>query len=204
MGNSTFPILPGKTWNITKSPYFNTEVQTAVDLTERRISFSATPVYHFAFPIDIMRDRTMQGGVTYDELRTMLGFYLQRRGRWDSFLYTDPDDCQATAEVFSTGDGSTDTFFLTRTLGGFTERVSNPNVVSVVTVANTPTSNYVVNANGSLTFDTPPADDAPLAWTGTYYFRSRFSNDNLDLNQFMSRLWNLRMLEFDGSLGSKI
>ena len=204
MGNSVLPDLPGRSWPIGKRPKFNTSVQTAVDLSELRTSFSATPVYEFGFSYDLLRDQLVQGDVTYDELRQLMGFYMARLGKWDSFLYTDPTDCSAAAQLFGTGDGSTTAFNLARTVGAFTERVANVNTISEITVANTPTSNYTVNSTGTVTFTSAPASNAALRWTGTYYFRCRMAADELEFTNFMSKLWDVRQLDFYGCLGTKI
>lgn len=204
MSNAQFPDLPGRLWDIGKSPRFNTKTLTSVNMTEYRAAFSASPIYHFGFSYDVLRDGAQPDGVTYDELRELMGFYMQRLGRWDSFLYDDPGDNATTNSVFGMGDGNTPTFKLARTLGGFSERVANINDILNVSVANTPTTAYDVDTLGVVTFETPPAANAVLTWSGTYYYRCRFSNDNLDFTQFMPKMWALQMLEFDGCLGTKI
>lgn len=204
MSDAVFPDFPGRMWDIKKRPTFNTKVMTAVDLSELRASFSATPLYHFGFGIDVLRDRITQGAVTYDELRTLFGFYCQRLGRWDSFLYNDVDDNSVVDQQFGIGDGFTTVFNLRRTMGGFSERVANVNTLTSVAVDATPTVDFTLGAQGVITFDTAPAAAAVLTWTGTYYFRCRFTNDVQEFNQFMRALWNLQQLEFDGSLGTKI
>ncbi len=184
-------------------PRFNTKVQVSVNLTELRASLAGTPVYDFKLSYDVMRNGVFNG-VTYDELKSLMGFYESCRGSWDSFLYEHPDDHAVTGQEFGTGDGSTTDFMLKRSWGGFTERVANANVVSQITVANTPTSNYTLSSQGVVTFTAAPAANASLAWTGTYYYRCRFTSDAVDFNQLMHNLWNARTVEFVGNLGTKI
>jgi hypothetical protein len=184
-------------------PLFNTRVATAVSLNEFRASFSASPIYQMKLSYDVLRDQTINSTV-YDEWRPLIGFFLARQGKFDSFLYEHPDDHTATAQSFGTGDGLTANFSLVRTLGSFTERVANVNVITEVSVNNTPTSNYTISSVGTITFNTPPADAATLDWTGTYYYRCRFTNDEQEFNQFMSRLWDAKSVELLGCLGTKL
>lgn len=56
---------------------------------------------------------------------------------------------------------------------------------------------FAVNMNtGVVTFGTAPSNGDALTWTGGYYQRCRFLQDQLDLNQFMRDFWDLRTLEF--------
>ena len=52
-----------------------------------------------------------------------MGFFLQLQGQFGTFLYTDPDDNTVTGQAFATGDGSTTSFTIERSLGGFLEPV---------------------------------------------------------------------------------
>lgn len=203
MGNSVYPVLPGRTWNTTMRPIFNTKVMTSVSMNEFRASFTATPIYQMKLSYDVLRDGT-QAGQAYDEWRPLIGFFMARRGRFDSFLYEHPNDYEAVAQEFGEGDGITANFNLARTLGGFTERVANVNELGEVRVDGSPTTAFTISATGTLTFDTPPDDGAVLDWDGTYYYRCRFVNDEQEFNQFMSQLWDARSVEMLGCLGTKL
>lgn len=201
MSNEVFPTLPGLAWSFGKHPEMNTKVQRSVNLSELRASFAATPIYHFMLTYDVLR----QTGA-YAELNTLMGFFNARFGAWDSFLMTDPDDNAATLQVFGYGDASTTTFQLVRTLGSFTEKVSNLNGVPQIYKNNVlvPDTDYTISSTGLVTFDSAPAADAALAWTGSYYFRCRFKEDMQQFDQFMRKLWELQQVELIGSLGTKI
>lgn len=203
MGNSVYPVLPGRSWNTTMRPLFNTKVMTAVSLNEFRASFTATPIYQMKLSYDVLRDGN-QAGQDYDEWRPLIGFFMARRGRFDSFLYDHPNDREAVAQEFGEGDGVTANFNLSRTLGSFTERVANVNTITEVRVNNTPTTGYTISSVGRITFDTPPADGDVLEWDGTYYYRCRFVNDEQEFNQFMSLLWDAKSVELLGCLGTKL
>jgi uncharacterized protein (TIGR02217 family) len=199
MSNEIFPTLPGLTWSVTKEPEFNTKVQTSVNMTELRASFSATPVYTYSLTYDVLRDDTLN-----DELRELGGFFMARYGRFDSWLFTDPTDNAVTDQVFGTGNGSVTTFQLERSFGDFSEKVSNVNAISEITVANVPTANYTVSSTGLVTFAAAPGANEVVRWTGTYYFRCRFREDGQEFENFMYQLWNTQSLQFRANLGTKL
>ena len=78
-----------------------------------------------------------------------------------------------------------------------------PNVVSSVSVAGTqqPTNSYTVNnwgttTPGTIVFNSPPANGAPITSNFTYYFPVRFMEDTLNFNQSMSPVWGLASAKF--------
>lgn len=202
MSNVLLPTLPGLTWNTKKTPELNTGVQRSVNLSELRASFSSTPVWNFTREYELLRDDTM-----HNELQQLLGFFLARYGAWDSWLFLDADDGAATLMSFGTGDGGTTAFQLKRSMGVFSEAVSNiaasPSIYKAG-VLQTVMTDYAINATGLVTFVSAPANGAALTWSGTYYFRCRFKEDMLEFEQFMSKLWDAKTVEFIGSLGTKI
>lgn len=202
MSNSIFPSIAGLTWDKTKNPKFKTKIQEALSGREVRTASRLYPIYSFAVSYEFLRDT-----LALPELDTLMGFFLQRQGSFDSFLYNDIDDNGVTDQVFGTGNGVTTKFQLIRTLGGFSEPVQNVNVLTNIKkagVAQTNPTNYTIDATGLVTFAVAPAAAASLTWTGTYYYRLRFSNDESEFNQFMSQLWELGTLEMMGSLSNKI
>ena len=200
MSNDLFPTLAGLQWDRIKKPEFNTNVQTAVDLSELRSSFASAPIYNFVRQYDVLRDDTLN-----NELKTLMGFFLSHYGSWDSWLIQDDDDYSVTAQPFGTGDGAATQFQLARSLGSFGEKVSNLNATpSIYKNAVLQTSNYSINSTGLVTFTSPPTAGVLLTWTGTYYYRCRFANDVSEFNQFMRNLWENQQVEFRGCLGTKI
>jgi uncharacterized protein (TIGR02217 family) len=202
MSNAVYPTLPGVTLEVAKTPEFSTQIQRSVNLSELRASFSEQPVYTFKLQYEVLREGTVHG-TAYTELRSLMGFFLARYGSWDSFLFTDPDDYGVTTESLGTGDGATTEFQLTRTFGAFTEDVANVNTIASISVSNTPTSSYTISA-GLVTFNSPPASNAPITWSGSYYYRCRFTNDMQEFDKIMQRLFSAGDVEFIGCLGSKI
>lgn len=56
---------------------------------------------------------------------------------------------------------------------------------------------YSISSLGVVTFTTAPAVNAALAWTGKYYFRCRFKNDDLsELKEISKNFWTIGQLEW--------
>lgn len=206
MSNQVFPSLPGLSWDVVKRPEFATKVQRSVSGREFRAAFMQYPLWSFDLSYEFLR-----GGNLGAEMKTLAGFFLQMRGQFDSFLFTDPADSAVTDQSFGLGDGVTTQFQLVRAYGAggfaFIEPVQNVNAlinVKVGGVAKTAGIDFTVDANGLVTFASAPADGVPLTWTGTYYFRCRFTQDEAEFNNFMRDLWELKSLSFVGAPGNKV
>lgn len=196
MSNAVLPTLLGLEWNVKKSPMFRTKIQSSVSGKELRSSFMAYPLWKFRLSYSVLRS-----AAEYAEMQTLIGFFLQRRGSFDDFLYTDPDDNSATDQSFGTGNGTTAAFQLLRTLGGFAEPVQNLNgtpTIKVAGVTKTAVTHYNIGSTGIVTFTAGniPTGAQALTWSGSYYIRVRFMQDEAEFNQFLFQLFDLKKLEF--------
>lgn len=133
MSMDVFPALPGLQWNNSKSPTFANIIQRSVSGREVRASEMVYPLYTFTLSWSLLRDdqSTSSPASPYDELKTLVGFFLKQNASLTAFLYTDPTDNAVTAMQFATGDASTVAFQLARSYGagGFTfaEPINNVN-----------------------------------------------------------------------------
>jgi uncharacterized protein (TIGR02217 family) len=188
-----FPTLPGLSWSVTKQPRFATRIQRAVSGRELRALDQPNPIWTWTLSYSVLRD-----GGSYDELRTLMGFFLDQQGAFGPFLFVDPTDNGVTGQVLGTGDGGTAAFQLVRTMGGFAEPVTAPNAVAniyVNGVVQSP-SGYSVGADtGVVTFTAPPLAGGLVSADFTYYFRVRFADDTAEFENFMFQLWSLRQVK---------
>lgn len=92
MSLSVFPVLPGLTYTVLKTPSFNTLVQSAPNDYEVRIQQTINPIWSFTLIYDFLHDFFWGTWTTVSELRTLMGFFNQMGGNAGSFLLTDPDD----------------------------------------------------------------------------------------------------------------
>lgn len=208
MSNAVFPSLPGLAWPIGKTPMWKTPLQRAASGREVRIALQTYPLWRFTLSFNLLRSGT-RAGQAYTEYQTLADFYLARQGSYDSFLFDDASDDSVTDMPFGTGDGNTAAFQLARTLkaSGFAEPVMNLNgsVTNVKSNGNTVNpANYSVSSSGLVTFNSAPAANAALTWTGAYYYRARFEEDERDFEQFMNQLWQSGSVKLVACLGNKV
>ena len=171
-----FPALPGLAWSVTKSPTFQTRIQRAVSGRELRALDYPYPLWQFALVYDFLRDNPPAG---YDELRTLLGFFMLCQGAFGTFLFQDPSDWQVVGQQIGIGDASTLSFQLQRTMGatlpggGFLEPIVAPNVVRAIYfngIKQDPATYSADPTTGLVTFETVPSSGLTITADFTYYF----------------------------------
>lgn len=195
MSNAIFPTLPGLVWDFKRAPLHKTTMTETVSGREYRARRMAAPRYLYKATYEFLRDGI--GGA--DELRTLMGFFNQRSGQYDSWLFSDPSDKTASSQNFGIGDGTSTVFQLVRTLGGNTEPVYAVNGAPLIYrdgALLTPGTHYSINANAGVTFVTAPTAGDVLTWIGNFYWRCRFVNDQMEFAQFSNRLWTLKACDF--------
>lgn len=192
MSDAVLPSFPGLAWNVARSPVFHTIIKPSVSGREFRAAQYVSPRWKYKLSYEVLRARS-----ALLEMQQLAAFFNACAGSYDTFLYLDPDDKTATAAVFGTGDNSTTAFQLLRPFGGFTEPVyallGSPSIYKNGVLQ---ASGYTISSTGVVTFATAPATGVTLTWTGTFYWRCRFVQDQLEFNQFMKNFWDLRALEF--------
>jgi uncharacterized protein (TIGR02217 family) len=197
-----FPALPGLAWSVTKSPTFQTRVQRAVSGRELRALDYPYPLWQFTLIFDLLRDNPAAG---YDELRTLMGFFMLCQGAFGTFLFRDPSDDRVAGQQIGVGNASATVFQLQRAMGaalpggGFMEPIVAPNVVSAVYldgITQSPATYSVDPQTGLVTFATPPGSGLTITADYSYYFRCRFVDDSYAFENFMFQLWQLKKLTF--------
>lgn len=193
MSDAIFPTLPGLDWDVSKTPEFYTITKTSPTGLDVSAVLAAYPRWHFSLSYAFLRD----DGTTTGELQQLVGFFLQRYGNVDDFLYLDPSDNTATNQVISIGDGVTKQFQLCRNYGGFVEPVYG--VVSgtpKIAVDGVLTTDISISSKGLVTFNTAPAVNAVISWSGKYYYRVKFNDTSTEFNNFLYKLWEAKKVEF--------
>ncbi|MDC4449295.1 DUF2460 domain-containing protein [Acinetobacter baumannii] len=217
MSNVLFPELPGLEWDTSLTPMFNTKIMTSINGRELRASFQAAPKYEISLSYAFLRENKGR-----KELQQLQGFYLERRGAFDSFLYKMPEDNEFNCTFV--GDGSTTSFQLYKDmytsqlpLGNTEEQILgevDPNMwnqAAAKTMWNTNQEKLMWNnataqitSDGKYVLSQPIEDGVEVTVTGTFYYRCRFKDDTQQYVNFMHKLWKAGKVEFIGSLGTKI
>jgi hypothetical protein len=192
VSNSIFPTLPGLQFPVRRSAVWrSTKRRTTASGRRFAVTNETYPIWRYTLSFEFLRR-----DATFSEYDSLVAFFNQHRGGWDTFLYLDPDDNAVTNTQFGIGDGATRQFAATRSIGGIAEPVGSV-VITQVTVNGTPTTSYVVDDGRIINFNAAPAASAVLRWTGSYYQRCAFVDDSMDLEKFMAGLWSADGVTFE-------
>jgi len=196
---------------------FNTKIMTSINGRELRASFQAAPKYEISLSYAFLRENKGR-----KELQQLQGFYLERRGAFDSFLYKMPEDNEFSCTFV--GDGATTSFQLYKDmytsqlpLGNTEEQIVgevNPNMWNQTPVKTMWNSNQEklmwntafaqVTSEGKYILSQPIEEGVEVTVKGTFYYRCRFKDDTQQYVNFMHKLWKANKVELIGSLGAKI
>lgn len=214
MSDALYPAeVRGLTYTVLKRPLFDTQLQASPGGWEVREPQVRNPVWRWQLIYDYLKDlpADLAPGLTDTDLRTLMGFFLQRRGQHDSFLFTDPDDYQVGPAlnpdltpnlnaVLPRLQDEADNWYspVQRILGGFAEDVTDLSPTSDL-------ANIAVYAAGALqttgmtlmpadadhrglwiAWDDEPA--GPVTAEFEFYFRVAFESDEEDFEKFIGCL----------------
>jgi hypothetical protein len=195
----SLPTLPGLAWSRRKKPAFNTRVASHVSGREVRVALMNYPLYEFEATYDgLTSSASGFAGLGASSLQNLMGFFLQLQGQFGTFLYVDPDDNTVTSQAFASGDGSTRSFTMMRSLGGFLEPAGWVTAIANVYLNGTvqSSSGYSLTTPNSLVFTSAPASGVTVSADFSYAFNCRFVDDQMDFEEFMAGLWRLESMKF--------
>lgn len=217
MSSFLFPSLTGQQYNYTRKYNWGTPgVQKSLSTKTSTIIYQQWPTIMWEFAFEFLRDQTFQGGGA-TELSALVSLYNAVRGRYDTFLFTDPDfntisvANAPTLGIIGTGNGSNLGPFQLMVLyappggqysagAGASEIVQNLNGTPILYANNVAisSSNYSIGPTGLVTFGAghAPANGAVLTWSGSFYYRCRFDSDDYDFKKIMNKIWMLDKLDF--------
>lgn len=191
MSNQVFPALPGLAWNDTREPEWKTLLSESASGLESAAQYQSYPRYVITRVYEFLRAGAEA------EFQTLIGFFNQMGGSFDTFLISLDRDNSVVDQVFATGDGAATVFRLGRTLGGFYEPISaTSGTVTIKINGAVQSTGYTLDANaGKVTFAAAPGVGATLAWSGSYLWRVRFLKDKTQFKQFLQDLWEAKTIQ---------
>jgi hypothetical protein len=196
----SLPSLMGLSWSRHKKPGFSTRVAGHASGREVRVALMEYPLYEFEAVYSGLASSATAAfaGLGSTSLQTIMGFFLQLQGQFGTFLYTDPDDNSVTGQAFATGNGTTTSFMMMRSLGGFLEPVGWVTGVTNVYLNGTAQSGstYSLATPNTLVFTSAPGNGVTVSADFSYAFNCRFLDDQMDFEEFMSNLWKLDSMKF--------
>lgn len=194
MSNAVFPTFPGLKWGRKRTAVWSTNIQKSASGREIRSAYYTYPQWKFSLSFEVLRTKA-----SINELEKLAGFFNERRGSFDSFLYEDPTDNKVTDQLIGNVVQGVTRYQLVRNYGGFTEpvlAVKGVPGVKVGGVALTHGRDFAIDNNGVLVLNTPQTPGRPITWTGGFYFRVRFTSDTVDFENFIGHLWSAKKIEF--------
>lgn len=194
VGNQIFPTVPGAGYPVKSSPTFDTQVNKHVSGFKTRMLQRPYPVWEFSLNFAGLASNSNWGGVGANSLQSIMGFFLDRRGAYEEFLFLHDTDNYVSNGQIGTGDGSTNIFTLSRLLGSsLLEPVGFvfPSDLSQITVAGVPLSPtaYQFISPNLVYLTTPPSSGQAVRATFKFYFRVTFSEDYETFEEFMDNLY---------------
>lgn len=223
----TFPnlVLPssGLGWNFAKRAKFSTISQEPQSM---RHPASATLQKSTIFELELSFNGLSNNPGSYssysDDAQYIQEFYEACRGGYGWFAFDPSQYSLATMNAIqtvtslsngysATGDGLTRAFQLWRSTsalgaGNVTQLEMIQNVTLLVgvygngiLVPNSGSSAYTLsNFPATITFtSTAPSLGTVISWAGNYSYLCKFSEDVLDMNEFLYQLWELKSLKLD-------
>lgn len=187
---NVLPTIASLKWPPVITPVWNTQLQKTVTGRVVAATYQQYALYTFKIQYDYL---------SQTDFDTILGFFNGQGGNLTPFLFNaGAGNNSVTTQGIGTGDGSTKTFTLLRSKGGYVEPVAasfgSPiaydNGVSAAATFNSP-------GNGQVTYTTAPAAGHSLTWSGSYYFQVRFSKGQAEIEEFMSQLYSMKQIELE-------
>lgn len=200
MSSYLFPnTILGLAFPVVRTPLWHTGVQVALSGKQSTIAYQQYPLIHYELNYDVLRD-----DIATSDAKAIVGLFNAVQGRFDTFLFTDPDFntiASSAPQTFGTGDGTTTTFQLTASYAnsggpGYSELIQNFNGTPTILDNGSAAGSNTIGATGIVTFSTAPASGHVLSWYGSFYYRCRFDDDKLDLEKMMNLWWALKSLGF--------
>lgn len=197
MSTQVFPTIPGLDIVIHRTPAWTTLIQEAVSGKETRVARRLFPRRTWELTVNFLRMST-----SFSEFQNLEAFFNNRAGAYDSFLYADGDDNSVTSQALGLTNGTSTSYQLARSYGGFSEPMYAPNSVSNVYISGaTSTVAYTVTgwgttSPGTINFASAPAAGHALSADFTYYFPVRFSDDTMMFDKIVYNIWEAKKISF--------
>lgn len=194
MSLAVFPQLKGLQFGTNVTPIFNTGISSSVNGHETRNSYQPYPLWEFELSYEWLPNRQLGN----QDLDRIVGFFLDRQGSFEAFLYLAPETPYENMTKLGVGDGTNKVFTLLKTTGGFFEPAGGVDteldIQLFVDGAVISYGDFTLADNRDVTFTTAPANGAIVQACYQPLYRVRFKEDSAQFSQFMSHLWELQQL----------
>lgn len=183
----------GIRWNNRKSAEFSTAVpDTLTGSLTPRAALRTYPRWTWTWSFAKLHEDTDTA------LHAVYGFFLDRRGAYQTFRIRDTEDHTFNGQLIGRSNGTLRYWQVFRTYRNFIEPVMELDTDFGIETYNVGTSawvvvspsDYTVSNLGIITFSAVPPAGKLMRVNGTFYHRVRFGDDVAEINQFLDKLWN--------------
>ncbi len=211
--SSGLPYFPaaafkGLQLDVKRSIAFETAIIRAASGSEVAVSWREMPIITFDLTWDFLDDNDalipedQSGNAAYTEFATLMGFWQQQHGQLLPFYLRLSDltkkaiDSMVTGQLIATGDGTTTTFQLCRTVGNYLEPIQMPDPAGTVTVyVNGVATSVTQLAGGIVQFASAPAAAALITADIPWVYLCRFDTDDAEWDQVYYLLHECKSLK---------
>lgn len=192
MSNLLFPTFRGLTYPIGKTPHWNTITQESISGVKKFLQCYSYPYYTLKLSFTYLSDENLM----HDDVHKLMGFYNKLGGGGQDFLFADPlfEDNAVVKQIFGIGDGYAKSFRLVKKYGDFIEPVFGVANKPHIFINGVETTSFTWNKNGLITFENAPKENDELRWTGRWFYRCHFQNDEAEFQQIFMGGWALEEL----------
>jgi hypothetical protein len=171
MSNQVYPAnVRGLTFTVVKRPEFSTLIQQSPNKYELRLPQTQNPIWHWSLVYDYLKDYDIQGGLSYTDLQRLMGFFAARQGRFDDFLFEDPDDHSVGPAILTTAWEARKSYYV-----GDSILDSNGHWQKVTTAGPSGLTEPTWNSSGGTT------NDGTVVWTDQGSYPGGFPNLKAEL-----------------------
>lgn len=171
-----FPKLKKFSFTSTKKQKWNTRIQMSGSGKTRSMTNQLYPQW-------IISAKLLH--LTREEANELMGFVALLKGNYEPFLWLDPEDFEEKGvQLPMIAPGI---YQAVMRIGKYTEPVDYIENVTVYIDGTKQSSGYSVT-NGTIKFSTPPSANSKVAADYTYYWKVRFSQDEMEIQNIFVNL----------------
>lgn len=150
------------------------------------------PLHTFEMSFELLRDF----GGSPTEFKKLIGFFTQQGGTIGRFWFINPDDNTVTGGFVGTGDGTTTSFLIGRSLQGVIYEpvgLVDPNNVYLNGVLQTSgfTVDITTPMRQTITFASAPGAGVVVTMDFFFSYYCRLSENGLTFDKFSSQRWSV-------------
>ncbi len=181
-----FPTLPSMAWDSQKTARWSTKVQNSGSGKRKSLSQWAYPEWEIECSYTCLNPA---------EIEQAAGFFNLVRGKFQPFLWKDPEDYKQTKVRIGTGNGVNTDFQLLRNLANlYVEPVKDVVAGTLTVYAEDNQIIVTIGTDGGITTATPPAEGAAITASFEYYWRVAFDSDELNYTNFWYSYYKLKKI----------